>query len=126
MQKYGQPLPYFACPYFYPIYSKNLHYYWALLGHIDIAGEKLGIHPMANVSKLVIDYKPKIIYGGVYYNNYHKNRGDFVWVQKVDDDIISKYYLPTPFSDFYLLKYEYHQKNCVYDKGRNEWYYADK
>ena len=73
-----------------------------------------------------IDYKPKIIYGGVYYNNYHKNRGDFVWVQKVDDDIISKYYLPTPFSDFYLLKYEYHQKNCVYDKERNEWYYADK
>ena len=107
------------------IYTKDPHYYWALLGHIDVAGDALKIHPIANLTNLVEEYKPKIVFGGTYFNNYYKNRGNFVPVQKVSDEVINKYYLPTPFYDFYILKYEYRQKNCTYSKERKEWYYAN-
>jgi hypothetical protein len=107
------------------IISKDPHYYWALLGHIDIAGEKMGIYPKPNVSEIVLKYKPKFIYGGMYFDNYAKNRGYTVPVQKVDDEILEQYYIPTPFSDFYLLKYEYHQKKCHYDVRKKEWMYAN-
>ena len=40
-------------------------------------------------------------------------------------EIIGRYYLPTPFQGLYLLKYEYQGKNCIYDKNRGEWRYAE-
>jgi hypothetical protein len=107
------------------IVSKDPHYYWALLGHIDVAGEKMGIYSKPNVSEVVLKYKPKLIYGGTYYDNYSKNRGYTIPIQKVDDKILNEYYLPTPFSNFYLLKYEYHKKNCSYDKQKKDWLYAN-
>lgn len=107
------------------IISKDPHYYWALLGHIDIAGEKIGIHPKPNVSEVVLKYKPKFVYGGIYFDNYAKNRGYDIPVQKVDADILDKFYIPTPFLNFYLLKYEYQQKNCQYNTRKKEWLYAN-
>lgn len=107
------------------IISKDMHYYWAMLGHIDIAGEEAKISPKPNVNELVIKYKPKLIYGGIYWNSYYKNRDKNVYVQQVDAKIIDDLYLPTPFPDFYILKYEYHQKNCKYNKNAGEWLYAD-
>ena len=107
------------------IISKDPHYYWALLGHIDVAGEKIGIYPKPDVTDIVLKYKPKLVYGGTYYDNYSKNRGYSIPIQKVDDKVLDKYYLPTPFKDFYLLKYEYHKKNCHYDELKKEWLYAN-
>jgi hypothetical protein len=60
----------------------------------------------------------------VYFDNYEKNRGYLVAVQKVNDDIIQEYYRPTPFPDFYILKKEYQQQNCHYNKTKGEWEYA--
>lgn len=107
------------------IISKDPHYYWALLGHIDIAGEELGIHQKPNVTQLVLKYKPKFVYGGMYFDNYSKNRGRSIFIQQVDSKVLDTYYLPTPFPDFYLLKYEYQQKNCKYNKDQKDWMYEN-
>ena len=107
------------------IISKDPHYYWSLLGHVDIAGEEMGIARKPNLNKLVMQYKPKLISGGIYWNNYYLNRGQNVPVQQVSPEIIDRYYQPTPFQDLYLLKYEYHGKNCIYDKNIREWRYAE-
>ena len=45
------------------VISKDPHYYWALLGHIDVVGDKIGIAPMPNVTKIVRQYLPKLIFG---------------------------------------------------------------
>jgi predicted ribosome quality control (RQC) complex YloA/Tae2 family protein len=40
-------------------------------------------------------------------------------------EIVDKYYLPTPFLDFKILKYEYRKKNCKYNKQKGEWLYEE-
>ncbi len=107
------------------IKNKDMHYYWALLGHIDIAGEKMGLHPKPNVTELVVQYLPKLVFGGHYYDNYYYNRDRTVFVQSVDKKVLDKYYLPTEYKDYHILKPEYRKYECVYDKNRGEWYYAD-
>ena len=106
------------------IISKDPHYYWSLLGHVDIAGEETGIALKPDLNKLVMQYKPKLVSSGIYWNNYYLNRGRNVPVQQISPEIIGRYYLPTPFQGLYLLKYEYQGKNCIYDKNRGEWRYA--
>ena len=108
------------------IKNKDVHYYWALLGHIDIVGEKIVLHPKPKVTQLVLRYLPKLVFGGKYYNNYYNNRGQIVFVQRVDKEVLDKYYLPTEYADYYLLKPEYRQHNCIYDKNRKEWLYANQ
>ena len=105
------------------ILSKDPHYYWSLLGHVDIAGDEIGIFPKPDLNALVLQYKPKLVNGGIYWNNYYLNRGKNVYVQQISPQILDKYYLPTPFKDMYILKYEYHGKNCHYDKERRDWIY---
>ena len=96
-----------------------------MLGHIDVAGEETGIKPKPDVNELVLKYKPKFVYGGVYWDSYTKHRGRNVYVQQVAKHILDEYYIPTPFSDFYILKYELRGKNCQYDTLKKEWFYAD-
>jgi hypothetical protein len=103
------------------IMSKDPYYYWSILGHIDIAAEEMGFPPHPNLTDLTIAYRPKFIYGGIYWNNYYKNRDQAIFVQQIAPDIIQKYYNPTPFADFYLLKPEYQAKKCIYDKTRKDW-----
>lgn len=105
------------------ILSKDPHYYWSLLGHVDIAGDELKIHPKPDLNSLVLKYKPKLVHGGIYWNNYYLNRGTSVYVQQISPEILNKYYLPTPFKDMYILKYEYHGKNCHYDTEKRDWIY---
>lgn len=119
------PCDYLISSYFgnQSIITKDPHYYWAMLGHIDIVGSELNISPEPDLNKLVEKYKPKLIYGGEYWNSYAKNRGeDIIW-QKISSDIIDQYYLPTAFPDFYILKYEYRKKECYYDTITKEWTY---
>ena len=107
------------------IISKDPHYYWALLGHVDLAAEEIGLARRPNVTLLVEQYKPKLIYTGVYWNSYEQHRGNQVFVQQIDPDIVDKYYIPTHFNNFYMLKYEYRKHKCRYDENRREWLYAD-
>lgn len=105
------------------ILNKDPHYYWSLLGHVDIAGDELKIYPKPNLNALVLKYKPKLVSGEIYWNNYYLNRGTNVYVQQISPQILDMYYLPTPFKDVYILKYEYHGKNCHYDKENRDWIY---
>ena len=107
------------------IMTKDPHYYWAILGHVDMAGEETGIARHPNVSYLVEKYLPKIIFTGAYWSSYDQNRGKSIFIQQVDPALVDKYYLPTRFSDFHMLKYEYRHKNCRYDDKKGEWLYAD-
>ena len=107
------------------IISKDPHYYWGLLGHVDMVGEEVGIAPHPNVSLVVEQYKPKLVYAGIYWSTYHQNRGEHKFIQQVYPSIIDKYYIPTRFQDFYMLKYEYRKKKCRYNPDRREWLYAD-
>ena len=102
------PCDYVLSSYFgnQSIISKDPHYYWSMLGHVDVAGEEVGIMPKPNVNEIVLKYKPKFIFGGIYWDSYSKHRGKDVYVQQVAPHIINDYYLPIPlFSDFYILKY---------------------
>ena len=108
------------------ILSKDPHYYWSLLGHVDIAGDELKIYPKPDLNSLVLRYKPKLVSGGIYWNNYYLNRGESVYVQQILPEILEQYYLPTPFKDLYILKYEYHGKNCHYDTEQRDWVYDRK
>ena len=107
------------------IISKDPHYYWGLLGHVDMAGEEIGLFPHPNVSLLTETYKPKLIYVDVYWSSYEQNRGRLLGIQQIDPNIVNKYYIPTRFNSIYMLKYEYRKHKCRYDKNRKEWLYAD-
>jgi len=107
------------------IANKDPHYYWSILGHVDMAGEESGTGEHPNLNDVVLKYKPKLIYGGDYFSSYHQNRGQEVFIQRVSPQIIDQYYLPTPFENIYLLKYEYQKRDCRYDEKRGDWYYAD-
>lgn len=107
------------------IANKDPHYYWSILGHVDMVGEEIGAGAHPNLNDVVLKYKPKLVYGGDYFSSYHQNRGQEVFLQHVSPQILDEYYLPTPFDDFYLLKYEYQKKDCRYDKNKGDWYYAD-
>ncbi|MBO5038577.1 MAG: glycosyltransferase family 39 protein [Alphaproteobacteria bacterium] len=107
------------------INAKDPHYYWSMLGHVDIAGEETGIAAKPDVSELVLKYKPKFAFGGVYWSSYHQNRGQHIFIQQVAGDLIWQYYLPTPFPDIYILRKEYWGKNCQYNPQIKEWQYAN-
>ncbi len=121
------PCDYILSSYFgnQAIRSKDIHYYWSMLGHIDIVGAELGIKPIPNLTELVIRYKPKFIYGGPYWNSYYQHRGQNIFVQAVAPEVLEQYYLPTPFPDFYILRYEYQGRNCHFNTLTKEWEYAN-
>ncbi|MCM1324625.1 MAG: glycosyltransferase family 39 protein [Acetobacter sp.] len=107
------------------ITTKDPHYYWSMLGHIDIVGDELGIMPAPNLTELVSQYKPKLVYAEAYWNSYYQHRGQNVLWQIVDPNVIEQYYLPTPFLGLYILKYEYRGKNCHYDTSIKDWIYEN-
>lgn len=120
------PCDYVISSYFgnQSIIYKDPSYYWSMLGHIDLAGEEAGIAPKPNLTELVLKYKPKLIYGGIYWNSYEQNRGRYVPIQQISVDVIEKYYQPTPFKDFYLLKEDDDNLKCQYDAAAKEWLYV--
>jgi hypothetical protein len=107
------------------IMNEDPHYYWGMLGHIDMAGEETGIAPHLIVDELVVKYLPKIIFGGVYKSSYAEHRGYYEEIQRISPEIIEKFYMPSAFPEFYLLKYEYRHQNCLYNKITKEWKYVD-
>lgn len=121
------PCDYVVSSYFgnQSIISKDVHYYWSILGHLDLIGSKLGIAPMPDLTNLTLKYKPKLVYGGIYWNSYEYNRGKSVPLQSISDDVLKEYYLPTKFFDIYILKPEFRKRNCYYDSQIGEWIYAN-
>ncbi len=107
------------------IISKDPHYYWSMLGHIDTLGAEMGIKPLPNLTEIVLNYKPKLVFGGEFWNSYYWHQNQYVLLQSIDTKVIDKYYFPTPFPDFYILRYEFRGKNCQYDSKKKDWFYAN-
>ncbi len=107
----------------YNLKSKDPGFYSILLGQIDVLGEKLGIRKKSNLNQLVIQYMPKIIYGGVYWDTYQEDRGKHIPVHFIDREIIEKYYDYTKQGNLFILKPQYHKHNCKYN-GKS-WEYED-
>jgi hypothetical protein len=105
--------------------NKDPHYYWAMFGHIDMAGEEISIAPRPDMTDLVRHYMPKIVYGGVYKSSYAANHGYEEIIQQVSPEILEKYYISAPFAGFYILKPQYRHKNCIYNSQKKEWNYVD-
>ena len=46
------------------------HYYWNLLGQMDVIGAKVGIRPLMDINHVIESKKPKIINVKPYYDKY--------------------------------------------------------
>ena len=91
----------------YNIFGKDPHYYWQLIGQLDVIGEKTGIVEKPDINKLIEYYKPRFVYGKSYFNKFANESGRKEIVHYVDMDLINKYYNQSPFANVYELKKEY-------------------
>ena len=107
----------------YNLKSKDPGFYSILLGQIDVLGEKLGIKKKANLNELVLQYMPKIISGGVYWDTYEEDRGRRIPVHFIDRKILETYYDYTNQGNLFILKPQYQKQNCKYNGI--SWNYED-
>lgn len=107
----------------YNLKAKDAGYYWVLLGQIDVLGEKSGIAPRDNLNDLIIEKKPKIIFGGTYWDTYWEQRGKKILAHRIDPYLLNTYYEPAGVGNMYILKKEYQKRFCRFD-GRS-WKYRD-
>ena len=103
--------------------AKDLGYYWALIGQLDVLGEKIGIKPRENLNELIRIKKPKIIYGTVYLDTYQKQREKIVPAHLLDKRMLQQYYQPTEIRNLYILKQQYRKHHCEYNG--HKWEYID-
>ncbi len=109
----------------YNMFGKDPHYYWQLIGQLDVIGDKIGIHPKPNMNELILKLKPKLVYGGNYFNKFAQESGRQEIVHYIDKDMIDKYYEASGFGDIRVLKKEYHKKQCIKNPVTGEWEYID-
>lgn len=107
----------------YNLKAKDPGYYSILLGQIDILAEKQKIRNRDNLNALVLKYKPKIIFGGIYWDTYWEQRNKSIIAHMIDRNILETYYDRTYLKDIYVLKKEYQKQNCMY--SNNKWEYVD-
>lgn len=127
------------------LFNKVPTYYWFLLGHVDVFGEKMGIHKVENLSQIIEREKPKYIVLNNIKERYSQGESERKMVHMPDMDIIEKYYEPTAYAsdvgefnfetfseDMYdykrglwKLKDEYQKTQCVYDQNVGRWKYVE-
>ena len=109
----------------YNIFGKDPAYYWQLIGQLDVVGEKTGIYPKPDINRLILELRPKFVYGSSYLNKFSDESGRNEIVHYVDKNIINTYYNPTEFGNIYELKPEFAKKICEKDKVTGIWSYKD-
>ena len=111
----------------YGIFTKDITYYWNLNGQLDVIGNKIGLAPLPNLNKAVLQYFPRIIYTGPYWDEKLRQKHIEVPVHWVDATIRDKYYMQSPFVDVFILKPEYQAKRrCRYNAKTDTWEYFYK
>ncbi len=103
--------------------AKNPGYYAILLGQIDVLGEKTGIAPRDDLNNLIRKYKPKIVFGEIYWDTYWEERGKKVIAHRIDPYLINTYYDYSGIGSIFILKPQYQKHNCVYN-GKT-WEFVD-
>lgn len=110
----------------YNLYNRDPHYYWNLLGQMDVIGAKVGIRPLMDINHVIESKKPKIINVKPYYDKYAKERGIDIIVHKPDMEMINRYYKPyNQNSDLYILKPEFAPIKCDVDYKKKYYYVHD-
>ena len=100
----------------YNLYNRDPHYYWNLLGQLDVIGARVGIRPLMDINKVIRTYKPRIIFAAPYRDKYAAERGVDIYVHRPDMELVNKYYKPFDNSEsLYILKPEYSKLKCEYD-----------
>lgn len=110
------------------LFNKNVDYIWNLQGQIDVIAATIGIRPLVNLEELIRKHRPKIIYGGNYYDTYREYRGDIGiypihWISK---HLLNEMYTPLNRDDLYILKPEYQSYDCRYNPRTKTYEYRDK
>lgn len=112
----------------YNLFNKDVDFIWNLKGQIDVIAATIGIRPLSDLESLIRKYRPKIIYGGNYYDTYREYRGDIGkypihWISK---HLLNEMYLPLNRDDLYILKPEYQSYDCRYSPRTKSYEYQDK
>lgn len=111
----------------YGIFSKDITYYWNLNGQLDVIGSKIGLAPMPDLNKAVLQHLPKIIYTGPYWNERLRKRNIDFPVHQINKELRDKYYDQSIFVDIFILKPQYAQmRRCRYDITTGKWNYYYK
>ncbi len=112
----------------YNLFNKDVDYIWNLKGQIDVIAATIGLKPLSDLESLIRKHKPKIIYGGNYYDTYREYRGDIRkypihWISK---HLLNEMYEPLRRDDLYILKPEYQSHDCQYNPRTKTYEYRDK
>lgn len=112
----------------YNLFNKDVDFIWNLKGQIDVIAATIGLRPLSDLESLIRKYRPKIIYGGNYYDTYREYRGEIGkypihWVSK---HLLEERYTPLHRDDLYILKPEYQSYDCRYNQQTKSYEYQDK
>ena len=89
--------------FMYNIFGKDPHYYWQLIGQLDVIGEKSGLEPKPNMNELILKYKPRFIFGSNYFDKFAREAGRYEIVHYIDKEIVNTYYQKSMFDNFLKL-----------------------
>ena len=111
----------------YNLFNKDVDFVWNLKGQIDVIAAMIGLYPLSDLESLVRKYRPKIIYGGNYYDTYRVYREErenypIHWISK---HLLNEWYEPLHRDDIYILKPEYQQHDCRYNPRTKTYEYRD-
>lgn len=105
------------------IFGKDPAYYWQLIGQLDVIGEKTGIKAKPDINSLILELKPKFVFGANYFNKFANESGRKEIVHYIDKNIIDQYYDPTEFLPVYQLKKEFEQERRCVQGDDGKWHF---
>lgn len=111
----------------YNLFGKDIDFIWNLLGQIDVIASTIGIRPTADLEALIRKHRPKIIFGGNYYDTYLEYRGAIgvFPIHQISEHILKEMYMPLHRDDLYILKPEYQSYDCRYNPRTKTYEYRD-
>ena len=103
----------------YNLFNKDVDFIWNLKGQIDVIANMIKLYPLSDLEMQIRKYRPKIIYGGNYYDTYQEYHGHIGqypihWISK---HLLEEMYQPLDRDDLYILKPEYRRQDhdCIYN-----------
>ena len=112
----------------YNLFNKDVDFIWNLKGQIDVIAATIGLCPLSDLESLVKKYRPKIVFGGNYYDTYREYRGDIgkYPIHWISQHLLNEMYEPLHRDNLYILKPEYQSYDCRYNPRTKSYEYQDK
>jgi hypothetical protein len=103
----------------YNLFNKDVDFVWNLKGQIDVIADMIKLYPLSDLESLIRKYRPKIIYGGNYYDTYQEYHGHIGQypIHWISQHLLDEMYQPLNRDDLYILKPEYRRQDhdCIYN-----------